>query len=294
MDLLLQRVVDGAGNGCVYAALALAIVLVFRTSGVVNFAQGEMATLSTYLVWFLLAWDLGVWAALLVAVMAAFVVAAVLERALIRRLDIGDHLSMVLVMTGLYTLFGALALLLFGSDGRPLPSLFPEGSVLFGGVALPYATMGALTALAAVGVTLALLFRHTKLGLGLRAVAQNRDSSALAGLPIGRLLAVGWGLAGGLGALSGVLVTSLGLYLEPGLMLPVLVYAMASATLGGFDSPVGAVVCGLLLGVCESVAVGYLHFVGTEMTLAVPFAVMLAGMVLRPSGLFGKASVRRA
>ncbi|WP_157249281.1 branched-chain amino acid ABC transporter permease [Nonomuraea typhae] len=294
MDLLLQRVADGVGNGCVYAALALAIVLVFRTSGVVNFAQGEMATLSTYLVWFLLTWNLGIWTALLVAVVAAFVLAAALERVLIRRLDIGDHLSMVLVMTGLYTLFGALALLLFGSDGRPLPSLFPEGALQLSAVRLPYATIGALAALAVAGVALALLFRFTKLGLGLRAVAQNRTSSALAGLPIGRLLATGWGLAGGLGALSGVLVTSLGLYLEPGLMLPVLVYAMASATLGGFDSPVGAVVCGLLLGVCESVTVGYLRFIGTEMTLAVPFAVMLAGMVLRPAGLFGKVSVRRA
>ncbi|WP_262286322.1 branched-chain amino acid ABC transporter permease [Micromonospora sp. MA102] len=294
MELLAQRLVDGLGSGCIYAALALAIVLVFRTSGVVNFAQGEMAMLSSYLVWFLVSWSLGIWVALVISAVAAFILGGVLERGLIKRLNLDDHLGTVIVMTGLYTLINSLALLFFGSDGRPLPSLFPDGTLGLGSVRMPYATMGALAGLLVVSTALFVLFRFTKVGLGLRAVAQNRASSALAGLPVGRLLATGWGLAAALGAVSGVLVTSLGLYLEPSLMLSVLVYAMAAATLGGFDSAVGAVVAGVLLGVVESVAVGYITFLGTEMKLGVAFVVMLLAMVVRPNGLFGTARVARA
>ncbi len=294
MDLFAQRIVDGLANGAIYAALALAIVLVFRTSGVINFAQGEMAMLSTYFVWYLVSWELSLGVAVVIGVVVSFVVGAALERVLIRRLDVDDHLVTVLVMTGLFTLLGALALMFFGSDGRQLPSLFPAGAIDAGGVRIPYSTLGALGVLTLISGALVALFRFTKLGLGLRAVAQNRSSSALAGLPIGRLLGIGWGLAAALGAVSGVLVTSLGLYLEPSMMLPVLVYAMAAATLGGFDSAAGAVVAGLLLGVMESVAIGYIHALGTEFALGVAVIVMLTTMTFRPTGLFGRATAVRA
>ncbi|MBO9524130.1 MAG: branched-chain amino acid ABC transporter permease [Nocardioidaceae bacterium] len=293
MDLFLQRLVDGLANGAIYAALALAIVLVFQTSGIVNFAQGEMGMLATYLVWALTDVGVPVLLAILAAMVVSFAGGAALERLLIRRIDPEDHLVTVLVMTGLFTLFGALALIFFGSDGRQVPSPFPEGSLALGSVRVPYATIGALLVLGAVCAGLAVLLRSTKLGLGLRAVAQNRASSALSGLPVGRLLGIGWGLAAALGALAGVLVTSLGLYLEPSMMLPVLVYAMAAATLGGLDSGVGAVVAGLLLGVAESLAVGYVKVLGTESALGVAAVVMLLTMALRPSGLFGTTKVAR-
>jgi branched-chain amino acid transport system permease protein len=293
MELLLQRMADGLGSGCIYAALALALVLVFRSTGVVNFAQGEMAMLSTYLVFFLVGAGLQIWVALGVAVVVSFAAGAALERTLIRRVPRTDHLVMIIVMVGLYTAINGIALYVFGSDGRLLPSLFPTGQLALGGVRLPYGTVGALAVLLVVSGALFALFRFTRIGLGLRAVAQSEASSALSGLPVGRLLAVGWGLAAALGAVAGVMVTSLGLFLEPGLMLPVLVYALTAAVVGGFDSPVGAVVAGVLLGLAESLAVGYVPVLGAGLSLAVPFVVLLVVMLVRPAGLLGTRKVAR-
>jgi branched-chain amino acid transport system permease protein len=294
VDLLIQRVVDGLGNGCIYAALALALVLVFRSTGVVNFAQGELAMLSTYLVWILVDAGTGIWLALAAAVVVSFAAGAVLERGLIRLVPPDNHLVMIIVMVGLYTMLDALGLIVFGANPRQLPSLFSGGNATFGGVTVPYATVGALVLLAVLSAGLWLLFGRTKLGLGLRAVAENAESSRLAGLPVSRLLACGWGLAAALGAVAGVLVTSLGLFLQPSMMLPVLVYAMASATLGGFDSPVGAVLAGLLLGVAGSLVTGYVGFIGPDLALAVPVVVMLVVMFVRPEGLLGSRKVVRA
>ncbi|NYE21542.1 branched-chain amino acid ABC transporter permease [Microbacterium immunditiarum] len=294
MDLFVQRVIDGLGDGSIYAALALALVLVFRSSGTVNFAQGELAMLSTYGVWLLVSIGFNIWLALALAVIVSFLAGAGLERGLIRIVPRGDHLVMVIVMIGLYTLLNSIGLWLFKSDPRELPSLFPVGNITLSGVVIPFDTLGAVATLAVISVGLWALFNHTKLGLGLRAVAENTESGKLAGLPTSRLLAVGWGLAASLGAIAGALVTSLGLFLQPAMMLPVLVYAMASATLGGFDSPIGAIVAGLALGVAGSLITGYVPFIGTDLSLAVPVIVMLVVMLAKPAGLFGSVKVVRA
>ncbi|MBL5973951.1 MAG: branched-chain amino acid ABC transporter permease [Candidatus Leucobacter sulfamidivorax] len=293
MELLLQRIVDGLGSGSIYAALALALVLVFRSTGVVNFAQGEMAMLSTYLIWILTLFGLNIWLALLLSIAVSFFAGALLERGLIRIVPRDDHLVMVLVMIGLYTVLGALALFVFGTEGKPVESLFPSGGLTLGSVVIPFSTLGAMAVLFGASGLLWAVFRFTKTGLSLRAVSLNPESAALAGLPRGRLLAVGWGLAACMGAISGALVISLGLFLEPTMMLPVLVYALSAATLGGFDSPVGAVIAGLALGVVESLAIGYITFIGSELALLVPFLVMVVVMLVKPNGLFGSKKVVR-
>ncbi|WP_336660031.1 branched-chain amino acid ABC transporter permease [Leucobacter sp. USHLN153] len=293
MELFLQRIIDGLGNGAIYAALALALVLVFRSTGVVNFAQGEMAMLSTYLVWLLTLLGLNVWIALVIAIAASFVFGAVLERTLIRIIPKDDHQVMILVMIGLYTLFGALALFIFGTEGKPVDSLFPAGGITLGGVVIPFTTLGSILVLLVSSGLLWAVFRFTRTGLALRAVAQNEESAALAGLRTGRLLSIGWGLAACMGAIAGSLMISLGLFLEPTMMLPVLVYAMSAAILGGMDSPVGAVVAGLALGVVESLAIGYISFIGSELALLVPFVVMVVVMLVKPNGLFGSKKVVR-
>lgn len=293
MELFLQRVVDGLGNGSIYAALALALVLVFRTTGIVNFAQGEMAMFSTYLVWIFTLFGLDVWVALLISIVISFFFGAFLEKSLIRFVPRDDHLVMVLVMIGLYTLLGALALFIFGTEGKPVSSLFPSGGLALSGLNIPFSTVGSIGVLVVASGLLWALFRFTRTGLALRAVSMNPESASLAGLPKGRLLAIGWGLAACMGAISGALVISLGLFLEPTMMLPVLVYAMSAATLGGFDSPVGAVVAGLLLGVIESLAIGYVTFIGSELALLVPFLVMVLVMLVKPNGLFGSKKVVR-
>lgn len=293
MELFLQRIVDGLGSGAIYAALALALVLVFRGTGVVNFAQGEMAMVSTYIMWLFTLTGLNIWIALLLAIVISFALGAALERTLIRIVPKDDHQVIVLVLIGLFTVLGALALFFFGSDGKPVPSLFPDGGLAMGGVTVPFATIGAVLVLAAASAALWAVFRFTRTGLALRAVSLNPESASLAGLPTGRLLAIGWGLAAAMGAVAGALVISLGLFLEPSMMLPVLVYAMASATLGGFDSPVGAVIAGLALGVVGNLATGYITIIGSELGLLVPTLVLVLVMMFKPTGLLGSKKVVR-
>jgi branched-chain amino acid transport system permease protein len=200
--------------------------------------------------------------------------------------------AVFIVLIGLWITLNAGAGLLFGSDGRAIADLFPDGVVDIGGVRISADTLGVLTALTVVCAVLWFLFSRTTLGLVLRGVASNPSSAALVGIPVGRMYMVGWGLAAALGALAGALITT-SVYIEPNMMLGVLVYAFAAAILGGFDSPPGAIVGGLALGVTESLASGYIDWIGSALKLSVAFAVIIAVLLVRPTGLFGRAEVAR-
>jgi len=292
MVLFFQRVVDGFAAGAVYAALALALVLIYRATGILNFAQGEMAMLSTYATWFL--WDAGlwIWGAVAVSLIVSFAGGALIERVVIRPVERKSPAAVFIVLIGLWITLNAGAGLLFGSDGRAIADLFGGGVVDVGGVRISADTLGVLGVLTAVCAVLWLLFSHTKLGLVLRGVASNPSSAALVGIPVGRMYMVGWGLAAALGALAGVLITT-SVYIEPNMMIGVLVYAFAAAVLGGFDSPPGAIVGGLALGVTESLAAGYIDWIGSALKLSVAFVVIIAVLLIRPTGLFGRAEVAR-
>lgn len=293
MTLLLQQVLNGVANGCIYAGLALALVLIYRCTQYINFAQGEMAMMSTYLVWWLTTLGLNVWIALLVAMVASFAAGAALERVLINRFDPKDHLVLVIVAVGLFFALNGLAQFVFGADGKLIPNLFPTDVLDLAGVRVPVPVLGNLAVLLAIGGGLWALFRFTKVGLGFRAIASNRESSSLSGLPVGLLLAAAWGLAAALGAVAGVLLTSLGVFLNPNMMVAVLVYAFSAAVLGGLDSPVGAVVGGIVLGVLESLAAAYVSFIGSDLKIILAFAVIVVVLLVRPHGLFGSAEVSR-
>lgn len=292
MVLFLQRVVDGIEYGCIYAALALAIVLVFRGTGMLNFAQGEMAMVATYLTWTF--WTAGLPLALaVVASMAvAFVVGAAVERLLIRPVAARhpDHLPLVIVTIGLLLALNSLAQWVWGTDGASLPSLFGAGDVVVGGVSLSAATAGALGVLLAVAVGLRVLLTTTRIGLAMRAVATSQQASRLVGIRVGRVLMVGWGLAAALGALAGALVAPTVTAFDASFMQGVLVLAFAAATLGGFDSLPGALLGGILVGVLESLAGGY---IASDLKLVVAFVVILGVLLLRPTGLFGSVRVAR-
>lgn len=294
MGLFSQRVVDGVANGAIYAALALALVLIFRSTGLVNFAQGEMAMFATFLTWYVAEWGLNVWGAVLVSIVVSMIGGAAVHRLVIRPVERADPLSAVIVMVGLFIGLNALGQFLFGPDGRAMPGLFPDDVLSAGGVRMRVAALGVLAVLLAVCLLLWLMFRYTGLGLALRAVASNPESSGLCGLPTPWLLMTGWALAAGLGALAGALLTSLGIFVEPNMMLPVLIYSFGAATLGGFGSPAGAVVGGIVLGVVESLAAGYIPFIGSDLKLGVAFVVIVVVMLVRPHGLFGRAEVSRA
>lgn len=285
--MLLQQLLVGLGAGAGYAALALALVLTYRFTGIVNFAQGELAMLATYVAWQLVDSGMPYWGALPVTVAVAFAAGVVTERTIVRRMETGAAgLTLVVTTIGLYVLVNALAALVWTSALRAFPSPFPDGP----------AGVSALEAACVAGLVLgavALIVRHTGLGLVMRAVAADPRSARLAGVRVGRVLALGWGSASAVGALSGVLLAPM-LFLEPDMMTGVLVYSFAAATLGGFDSPLGAVVGGLVVGVAETLAGTYLGFVGADLKIAVPLVLIVAVLLLRPRGLFGSAPVERS
>jgi branched-chain amino acid transport system permease protein len=286
-------VVDGIADGSIYAALALALVLIHRSTGIVNFAQGEMAMFSTFIAWGLVNGGSPLWVALLGAFALSFAGGMVIERVLIRPVEGGQPLPLVIVTLGLVVLVNSAAGWIWGFTNRAFPSVFPRNAVSVGGVALGVEPLGIIAVLLAVVGLLWLLFQKTRLGLAMRAAAQNPESSRLLGIRVGRLLMLGWGLAAMLGALAGVLVAPR-LFLDVNLMGGVILYSFAGAALGGFDSPLGAVVGSWIVGVAETLAGTYVEPIGADLKVLVPLAIIVGVLMVRPSGLFGSREVTRA
>lgn len=293
MGTFIQLVVDGLSTGSIYAALALAIVLVNQATGLINFAQGGMAVLSAYIAWWLTtAVSVPFILALLIAVVVSFLLGAVIERYLIRRFERGDPDTAVVVTIGLLTLITGICGLLFTYNNRQFPSLFSLDTVQILGASVSMRSIGTTVVILAIMGLLQALFVGTKLGLALRAVAINPESAAFSGLPVGRLLMVGWGLAAVLGAVAGALVAPQ-LTLTPGMMDGALVYALAAVILGGLSSPVGVVIAAWLIGVLENLAAVYVPVIGYDLRVAVPFILIFVVLIVRPQGLFGRKVVVR-
>ncbi|MFI7616058.1 branched-chain amino acid ABC transporter permease [Nonomuraea terrae] len=289
----LQQIVTGLGAGAIYASLALALVLIYQFTGIVNFAQGELAMFSTYIAWTLVAAGVSFWLALVITLVVSFAGGMLIERIVIRPVEGAPELTIVIVTVGLFIFVNAAAGWIWTFLIKDFPNPFPGGALELGAVTVNFSTLGVLGVVGLVMGLLYLLFQHTKIGLGMRAVATNPASARLVGIRVGWTLALGWGLAATVGAVSGVLVAPL-LFLEPNMMAGVLIYAFAAATLGGFDSPVGAVIGGLIVGVAETLAGAYVGFIGSDLKIGVPLLIILAVLLLRPQGLFGRAAVERA
>ena len=292
MERFIQQVIDGVASGAIYASLALALVLIFRTTGIVNFAQGEMTMLSTYIAWQLGENGVPIWGAIAVTLVVSLIAGAIIERVVIRPVEKGSHLTIVIVTLGLLLLFNSLAGWIWGFLIKSFPNPFPSTIYSAGKVRLSIQSVGTVAVLIAVVVLLFGLFQFTKVGLAMRASASNPESSRLVGVRVSQMLLLGWGLAAALGALSGVLVAPK-LFLEPNMMAGVQIYAFAAATLGGFDSPLGAVVGGLIVGVAENLAGSYVGFIGADLKIVVALIIILAVLLVKPAGLFGKAQVAR-
>jgi branched-chain amino acid transport system permease protein len=288
----LQQVVSGLASGGIYASLALALVLIYRATQVVNFAQGEMAMFTTFVAWSLMN-HLPYWPAFALTLLLAFAGGAVLELALIRPIQNAPVLTIVIVTIGLLIGLNGLARRIWGNEPRTLDSPFSTDPIRVGGVAFSIQDLGIIgVSLALVGLLFA-FFRYTKLGLGLRAAALNPAESRLVGIRVSLMLAFGWGLAAVLGAVAGMMAAPpLGSF-DQNLMQPILLYAFAAAVLGGIDSPLGAVIGGLALGVIVNLAGTYVDFVGADLRLPVALAIILVVLLVRPAGLFGREAVRR-
>ena len=289
----LQQCVAGLSAGAIYASLALALVLIYRFTGIVNFAQGELAMFATYIAWTFIDAGLPFWLALILTLAISFAGGMVIERVIIRPVEGAPELTIVIVTVGLFIFVNAAAGWIWTFLIKDFPNPFPGGAFEVGGLTVGFQTLGVFAVVGGVMGLLYLLFRHTKIGLGMRAVAANPESARLVGIRVGWTLALGWGLAAMVGAVSGVLVAPL-LFLEPNMMGGVLIYAFAAATLGGFDSPLGAVVGGLIVGVAETLAGAYVDAIGSDLKIGVPLAIILAVLLLRPQGLFGRPVVERA
>ncbi len=301
LTLFLQRIVNGLTNGAIYALLALTVVMIFRTTGHLNFAQGELAMFSAFIVYVLaIEQGWGIWLALLASVLISMLTGAVIERTLIRPLERRNPLAVVIVTLGLFLILNALAGEIWTYESRPFANLFPGGLAdqfvpIEGNpnVFVRYEVIGIWAALVALLLVLGYLLQRTKLGLAYRAVSSNRESSLLVGIPVNRMLLLGWALAAGIGALAGTMVGSQGDSVNPNMMAGVLLYGFAAATLGGFDSLGGAVLAGLIVGLAEALLPGLFTFIGTELGLAVALLVILVVLIVRPQGLFGTKRVER-
>lgn len=292
MGTFIQLVVDGLSIGSVYAALALAIVLVNQATGLINFAQGGMAVLSAYIAWWFTGLGVPLILAILLAVLVSFVMGALIERYVMRRFERGDPDTAVVVTIGLLTLITGICGWLWTYNNQQFASLFPLDTVQILGASVSIRSIGTTLVIVAIMLLLQALFIGTKLGLALRAVAINPQSASFSGLPVGRLLMTGWGLAAALGAVAGALVAPQ-LTLTPGMMDNALVYALAAVILGGLSSPIGVVIAAWLIGVLENLAAVYVPFIGYDLKVVVPFALIFVVLIVRPQGLFGRKSVVR-
>ncbi len=293
MERFVQVVIDGWAIGSLYGALALAVVLIYRSTGIVNFAQGEMAMFSTFIAWGLLQAGLPLGLALLGTLALSFVGGMVIERAIIRPVEGGEVLTLVIVTLGLFILVNSAAGWISGFGNRSFPSVFGDGRFDVAGVAIPVESIGIVAVLIAVVALLFVVFQRTKVGLAMRAVAMNPDSSRLVGISVGRTLMIGWGIAALVGALAGALIAPR-LFLDVNFMGGVLIYSFAAATLGGFDSPIGAVLGGWIIGIAENLAGTYIDFIGADLKILVPLVAILVVLLFRPTGMFGSAEVARA
>jgi branched-chain amino acid transport system permease protein len=294
----MQQVVSGLASGGVYALLALALVIIHRSTGVINFAQGEMATLSTYIAWTLTVhhgWSY--WPAFVMTLGVSFAGGIGIHRVVIRPVERGSVLRIVIVTIGLLVAINGFVVWKWGGEPQQLQSPFSTDTYDIGGVVVSANDLGTIAVALGIVVLLWLLFQFTKIGLALRAAAVNPEEARLVGVRVSWMLALGWGLAALLGAVAGML-TAPAVGLDPNMMAAVLIYSFAAAVLGGIDSPLGAVVGGLLLGVLLNL-LSYLSqydafdWFTEELRLPMALLVILVVLLVRPQGIFGRPEVKR-
>jgi branched-chain amino acid transport system permease protein len=288
-----QQTVAGLAQGAVYGSLALALVLIYRATEVINFAQGELAMATVYIAYQLIQWGFSYWEAFFVTLAVAFVLGVAIQVTVIRPVQHKSVIAVVIVTVGLFVLIDGLVNWRWGGDIKFMPTPFGQRIYHAGGVAFARNDLGTLVVTIVSVILLWFLFRFTKIGLGMRAAALRPAAAGLVGVRVDRMLAIGWGLAAVLGAVAGLMAEPAAFVLQPTLMQPVLLYAFAAAVLGGLESPAGAVVGGVGLGVFLNLVGQYVHFITSELRLPFAFGVLLAVLLIKPSGLFGRARVRK-
>jgi branched-chain amino acid transport system permease protein len=291
---LLNETLNGITSGAIYASIALALVLIWRGTRIVNFAAGAMAMVSAFIALSVIDAGAGYWLAFLAALAFGLVAGAVVERVLVRPVESKPPLTAVILTFGLLILIEAIVGMIWGEKSRALPAAtFSIKGVSIGGqtVALSPFDLFVIGAVLGTMVLLIVLFRATNLGLKMRAAAFQPEIARLLGVRVGRMLSLGWALASLVGALAGVLVAPK-VFLSPNFMDAPLVYGFSAAVIGGLDSPVGAVAGGLALGLVTSYVGGW-QVLGPSLEVLGAFVLLIVVLMVRPEGLFSGIKPRR-
>jgi len=291
MQLLLQQVMAGLANGAIYACIALSVVMIYQAIDHLNFAQGEMATFSTFIGWQLIAWGLPYWVAFFIVVVVSFVAGILIERVLFKPLHNASILANLVGFIALFSILNSGDGFLWNYTIKTFPTPFGT-KPLFGSGLMDTHEAGMIGVTAALLVLIYLFFRGTRLGLAMRAAAANPDSARLVGIRIGWMTALGWGLAAAVGAVAGMLIAPV-VFLEPNMMFGVLLYGFAGAVFGGLSSPGGAVFGGFAVGIIENLAGTFIPYVGRDLKLTIALVIIVAVLMVRPAGLFGRSVVSR-
>lgn len=291
MELFINQVLTGIATGAIYACMALALVMIYQAIDHLNFAQGEMAMLSTFVGWQMTQWGLSFWSAFAIVLVSSFIGGVAIERVLFKPLAKAPVLAHVAVFIALYAIINSVAGLMWDFTIKQFPS--PFGSAPFLGSQLISTHQVGM-----IGITLVLLtmlfgfFRYTRVGLAMRAAASMPESARLVGINTSSMIALGWGMAAAIGSIAGMLIAPV-VFLEPNMMGGVLIYGFAAAVVGGLSSPLGAVLGGFLVGIFENLVGTYLPGVGNELKLPIALALIVAVLVVKPNGLLGRSVVKR-
>jgi branched-chain amino acid transport system permease protein len=291
MELFLQQILAGLATGGIYACMALAIVMIYQAIDHLNFAQGEMAMFSTFIAWQLLQWGLPYWAAFVLTIGISFVAGVLVERIVFKPIHDAPVLSHVVVFIALFAIINSAAGFIWDFTIKPFPTPFGT-SPLFGSTLIGAHQGGMIAVTLLVLVFLYVFFRYTSVGLAMRAAAGNPDSARLVGIRVGWMIALGWGMAAAIGAIAGMLIAPV-VFLDPNMMLGILLYGFAGAVLGGLTSPGGAVIGGFSVGIMENLVGTYVPYVGSELKLPIALVIIVTVLVVKPGGLFGRVHVQR-
>jgi branched-chain amino acid transport system permease protein len=291
MELFTNQILSGISTGAIYAGMALAVVMIYQAIDHLNFAQGEMATFSTFVSWQLMQWGMPYWWAFIITIAFSFVAGIAIERALFRPLAKAPILTNVAGFIALFSIINSCSGLIWDFTIKQYPT--PFGSAPFLGSQLISTHQVGM-----IGVTLVMLvglyvfFQYTRIGLAMRAAASLPESARLVGINTSWMVALGWGMASAIGAVAGILIAPV-VFLEPNMMVGVLVYGFAAAVLGGLTSPLGAVIGGFLVGIMENLAGTYIPGAGNELKLPIALALIVCVLVVKPAGLLGRPIVKR-
>ena len=291
MQLLVQQVMAGLANGAIYACVALSVVMIYQAIDHLNFAQGEMATFSTFVGWQLIAWGLPYWVAFFIVVAVSFVGGILIERVLFKPLHNASILANLVGFIALFSILNSGDGYLWDYTIKTFPTPFGT-KPLFGSALMDTHVAGMIGVTVGLLALIYLFFRGTRLGLAMRAAAANPQSARLVGIRIGWMTALGWGLAAAVGAVAGMLIAPV-VFLEPNMMFGVLLYGFAGAVFGGLSSPGGAVFGGFAVGIIENLAGTFIPYVGRDLKLTIALVIIVAVLMVRPAGLFGRSVVSR-